>query len=163
VWLHNLSDGAIWFSYMAIPAVLIYFVRRRKDVPFPRIFWMFGAFIVLCGMTHLVEIVMTVQPMYRFSGVVKVATAGVSISTFIALVPLIPVALALKSPKLLEEVNHRLEAEIAERQKVQEELARTNAELREKEAFARSVTESASDAIVSADDAGTIVSWNHGA
>ncbi len=56
--LHNLTDGLIWLSYIAIPFVLVYFIRRRGDMPFPWIFWPFGAFIVLCGTTHLMEVVL---------------------------------------------------------------------------------------------------------
>src|SRR5262249_14206494 len=63
VLLHNVSDALIWLSYMAIPVVLVYFVRRKRDVPFHRIFWMFGLFIVSCGFTHLMEIVMFYQPL----------------------------------------------------------------------------------------------------
>jgi PAS domain S-box-containing protein len=148
---------------MAIPVVLVYFVRRRRDVPFPRVFWMFGAFIVLCGLTHLMDIVMFSVPVYRLSGVVKLATAGVSISTFIALIPLLPMALALRGPKELEELNGRLEGEISERRKAQEELARKNIELRAKEEFARSLMQAASDAVITADSRGNIVSWNQGA
>lgn len=124
---------------------------------------MFGAFIVLCGLTHLVEVLMTVHPMYRFSGLVKLATAAVSATTFFALLPLLPAALALRSPRELDELNRRLELEVSERRKAQEGMARLNVELRQKEDFARSVMESASDAIVSADEDGTIVSWNKGA
>jgi PAS domain S-box-containing protein len=161
--LHNLSDGIIWFSYMAIPILLVYFVLRRKDVPFPKVFWMFGGFIVLCGLTHLMDIVMFYFPAYRLSGVVKLATAGISLTTFIALVPLIPMAMALRSPRELEQVNRRLETEIAERRRAEEELARKNVELREKEEFARSLMQAASDAIITSDGDGRIVSWNHGA
>ena len=34
--LHNFSDALIWLSYVAIPFVLVYFIRRRRDLPFPR-------------------------------------------------------------------------------------------------------------------------------
>ena len=36
-----MSDFFIWAAYVAIPVVLIYFVRRRRDVPFPLVFWLF--------------------------------------------------------------------------------------------------------------------------
>ncbi len=161
--LHNLSDGVIWFSYMAIPVLLVCFVLRRKDVPFPKVFWMFGGFIILCGLTHLMDIVMFYHPAYRLSGLVKLATAAISLTTFVALVPLIPVALALRSPLELEQVNRRLEIEVAERKRAEEELARKNVELREKEEFARSLMQAASDAIITSDGDGRIVSWNDGA
>jgi PAS domain S-box-containing protein len=44
-----------------------------------------------------------------------------------------------------------------------EKLARKNSELSAKEAFARSITESAGDAIVTADIEGRLVGWNKGA
>jgi hypothetical protein len=60
--LHNAADAAIWLAYVAIPLVLIYFIRKRKDVPFPKVFWMFGLFIVSCGFTHLAAVVTTSVP-----------------------------------------------------------------------------------------------------
>src|SRR5687768_11120900 len=54
-WTHIISDAAIFGAYTAIPIVLVYFVLKRRDVPFPRIFWLFGAFIFFCGFGHLVE------------------------------------------------------------------------------------------------------------
>ena len=72
-------------AYLAIPAALIYFVRRRKHVPFPWVFWMFGAFIVSCGFTHFMEVLTASVPVYRLSGLVKVVTALVSWATVIAL------------------------------------------------------------------------------
>ncbi len=33
-WLHAVSDGSIAFAYYLIPLMLIYFVRRRRDLPF---------------------------------------------------------------------------------------------------------------------------------
>ncbi len=100
--LHNLSDGLIWLSYIAIPFVLVYFIRRRSDMPFPWIFWLFGAFIVLCGTTHLMEVVLFYWPHYRLAGLIKLATAIASVSTVIALVPITPVALAMRNPRELE-------------------------------------------------------------
>ena len=42
-WLHILSDLAIFGAYAALPVALVYFVRRRNDVPFLPIFWLFAA------------------------------------------------------------------------------------------------------------------------
>src|SRR5439155_15175708 len=51
LWLHVISDGIITLSYYCIPLALIYLLRRRKDLPFNWIFWMFGMFILGCGTT----------------------------------------------------------------------------------------------------------------
>jgi hypothetical protein len=44
VWLSVFSDGSITLSYYCIPVVLVYFIQKRRDLPFNWIFWMFGAF-----------------------------------------------------------------------------------------------------------------------
>ena len=56
VWLHATSDTLIALSYYLIPIVLIYFVRKRTDLPFNWIFMMFGVFILACGTTHVMEV-----------------------------------------------------------------------------------------------------------
>src|SRR5262245_4880703 len=74
-WLHIVSDVAVFGSYTAIPVVLAYFVLRKPDVPFPRVFWLFVAFIFSCGFGHLLEAVIFWEPIYRFAGLVKLFTA----------------------------------------------------------------------------------------
>ena len=114
VMLHNFSDGLIGVSYFAIPAILVYFVRRRLDAPFRAIFWLFGMFIFACGLTHVLEIVVFYSPVYRLIGAVKLATALISAATALALIRVIPRALALSSFKVLErELEERHKAEEA--------------------------------------------------
>jgi PAS domain S-box-containing protein len=117
VWLHVLSDSLIALAYYSIPITLVYFVRRRQDLPFDWVFLLFGAFIVACGTTHILEIWTLWYPTYWLSGVVKAITALVSVSTAALIVPLVPKALALPSPIMLEAANRELEHEIAERRK----------------------------------------------
>jgi len=118
-WLHVLSDAAIFGAYFAIPVVLAYFVVRRKDVPFLPIFWLFAAFILCCGIGHLVEATIFWQPWYRLSGLVKVITAFVSWATVIALVPIVPRALALPA---LATINLQLKQEIEERKRAEKRM-----------------------------------------
>lgn len=54
--LHVISDMLTGISYYAIPVILITFVLKRKDAPFPKIIWMFGAFIIACGTTHFMAV-----------------------------------------------------------------------------------------------------------
>jgi len=129
VWLHAASDTLIALSYYLIPIVLIYFVRKRTDLPFNWIFVMFGAFILACGTTHVMEVWAIWDPVYRLSGVIKAFTAVVSIATAVMLVKLIPQALALPSPTQLRTANLNLEREIKERRLVEEALHHAHDEL----------------------------------
>jgi signal transduction histidine kinase/ActR/RegA family two-component response regulator len=102
--------------------VLVTFVRRRRDIPFEWMFLMFGLFIVSCGFTHFMEVVVNYTPVYRLAGVVKAFTALASWATVVGLVPVVPRALALRSPEALAR-------EVDERRKAEEALQRMNAEL----------------------------------
>ncbi|WP_052001800.1 sensor histidine kinase [Lyngbya aestuarii] len=119
VTLHIASDSLIALSYYALPISLFYFVRKRVDLPYPWIFILFAGFIISCGTTHLMGIWTLWHPDYWVSGWIKLITAVVSCYTAIELVPLVPQALALKSPTQLEEANQKLQQEIAERLKVE--------------------------------------------
>jgi hypothetical protein len=112
----------VWSAYLAIPLVLGYFVARRRDVPFRRIFLLFTAFILACSTTHLMEAVIFWWPAYRLAGLLKFVTAVVSWATVVALVRVAPAALAMRTPE-------ELEREVAARRAAEAELAEANAEL----------------------------------
>src|SRR5713101_3732103 len=115
LWLNVISDGLITLSYYAIPVILIYFIRKNRDLPFNRIFWMFGTFILACGTTHLMEIWNVWHGSYLLAGVIKAITATVSVLTAAMLIPLVPMVISLPSRMHLQEENRKLEREIAER------------------------------------------------
>lgn len=120
--LHAVSDGLIALAYFSIPCTLGYFVLKRKDLPYPWIFALFALFIVSCGITHIFEIWTLWHPTYWLSGVAKAFTAFVSVFTSVQLFPIVPQALSLKSPEMLEAANQDLKREIAERQRIEAEL-----------------------------------------
>jgi PAS domain S-box-containing protein len=115
VWLNVISDGLITISYYLIPIVLIYFIRKNRDIPFNRIFWMFGTFILACGTTHLMEIWNVWHGNYVLAGLVKAATAAVSVLTAAMLIPLVPKVISLPGRMHLQEENRKLGQEIAAR------------------------------------------------
>src|SRR5579859_4947466 len=131
IWLHAASDTLIAVAYYSIPLALIRFVRHRADVAFSWIFWLFAAFILACGTTHILAIVTLWQPVYWIDGLVKALTAVLSVTTAIILWPLIPRALALPSPAALREVNVELDRKIAERDYAEEQLRISEARLRQ--------------------------------
>ncbi|MEG4035341.1 PAS domain S-box protein [Microcoleus sp. S36b_A4] len=138
--LHIASDSLIALAYYSIPITLLYFVRKRQDLPYPWIFLLFSTFIIACGTTHLMEIWTLWHPTYWLSGCLKAITALVSVVTAIVLVPLIPKVLALPSPAQLEAANRELEQEIRERIKVE-------ATLQEREQFLSNIYNSVTDTI----------------
>lgn len=92
VWLHAIADIVIALSYFAIPTTIVIILSKRKsDIPFAWVFWMFAIFIFFCGFTHLIELISIWNPAYYLEGLVKVFTAAVSLATAIIMFPLIPV------------------------------------------------------------------------
>ncbi|MEB3335893.1 MAG: histidine kinase dimerization/phosphoacceptor domain -containing protein [Leptolyngbyaceae bacterium] len=120
--LHVMSDALIALAYYSIPITLVHFVRKRQNFPFNGIFLLFGAFIIACGTTHVLEVWTLWHPTYWLSGLIKAITALISVYTAVKLVPLVPQALALPSPAQLEATNQELQKQIRERIIVEESL-----------------------------------------
>jgi len=129
VWLHLISDALIALAYYSIPATLVYFVRKRRDLPFNWIFVLFGIFIIACGTTHIMEIWTLWHPTYWLSGFIKVITAVASVYTAVVLVTLIPQVLALPSSAQLEAANRVLQEQIVERLWAEEALQQAHDKL----------------------------------
>ena len=154
LWLHVLSDATIALAYFCIPGVLIYFIRKRTDMPFPAVFWLFGAFILLCGTTHILSIWVLWHPDYYVEGAIKALTAIASIGTFFALIPLVPQALAIPSPAQMNEANAKLQqanAELERLYKLTEETSRVTL---------GAVVDNVLDGIITIDEQGRIESFN---
>lgn len=96
-WLYIISDITIWLAYFMIPVILIWFIQQRPHIPFLPVFWLFGAFIILCGATHLIDAIIFWWPAYRLSAIVRFVTAIVSMATVFALVRDLPKALNFAS------------------------------------------------------------------
>src|SRR5215471_2995175 len=114
VGLHLVSDGLIWLSYVAISVTLICLERRlRKEMKIPPFQWVyiaFGTFIVACGFTHFMEMIVLWKPLYWLSGAIKLVTAAASVGTAVALPHLIPQVVGLvQSARLSEQRKEKLE------------------------------------------------------
>ena len=118
-WLYITSDIAIWLAYFVIPAIIIFFIQKRHNLPFIPVFWLFGAFIILCGSTHLIDAIMFWWPGYRLSALLRMLTALVSLATAFVLIRDLP-KLVEERPKeelktyQLEKQLKKYEAEIFE-------------------------------------------------
>ena len=141
-WEHFIFDpGLMWsliaanfltfVAYTIIPIVLIYFVLKRKKLFASRVFWLFGAFIILCGLHHIVHVMTFWYPLYHLQNIVDVVTALVSLATVFALLKILPKAILLRSPAELEELNTKLEAKKDELEKSVSKLDESNKKLEE--------------------------------
>ena len=108
IWTYASADLVIGFAYFTIPIVLVAFIRRRRDLAFRPLFWLFATFILLCGITHWLDLVTLWVPAYGVEAVAKAATAIASVATAFTLWRLLPVAIALPSPAQLREANESL-------------------------------------------------------
>jgi two-component system CheB/CheR fusion protein len=165
LWLNVGSDGLIAAAYFAIPVSLYSFVKRRiAEIPFPGVFLMFAAFILLCGSTHLMEIWTVWNPAYRLSGALKLLTGFASLATTIALVRLMPLALELRSPRELRKEVELRTAELATAnaalRRTLEELETTHREKSETLARLATTLRSVGDAVISTDAAGSVQFMN---
>lgn len=92
--IHMTSDFLIWASYVMIAMLLFRSVKlwqqNRIDVEparhlAPMLGIVFGAFILLCGGTHLNQVIVFYHPWYRFIGIWSAITAMVSLSAVLTL------------------------------------------------------------------------------
>jgi hypothetical protein len=101
-WLYILSDLAIWSAYFAIPLVIIKYMRLKSALKFRGLYFLFAAFIIACGLTHLLDAVTFWFPMYRLNALVRFFTGIISWLTVIYLVRKLPSILNLKTHVELE-------------------------------------------------------------
>ncbi len=127
--LHAGSDLLIFAAYFAIPAAIWLFLRQRPDLELRPLAILFAAFIFLCGLTHLIQMVTLWWPIYETQGFLKALTAIVSVVTAIMIFPLIPKAVALPSPRALQNANTGLREAISARESVLGDLRTARADL----------------------------------
>nr|BAB84570.1 ethylene receptor [Delphinium hybrid cultivar] len=98
-----ISDFFIALAYFSIPLELIYFVQKSAFFPYRWVLMQFGAFIVLCGATHLINLwtfSMHSKTVAMVMTIAKISTAVVSCATALMLVHIIPDLLSVKTREL---------------------------------------------------------------
>jgi signal transduction histidine kinase len=113
--LQVLTNGAIGVAYAGIALALLTLVRRVRDLPFKLIYLAFGVFILTCGFTHFMDVVVIWKPLYWLDGGVRAITAAASVGTALLLPPLVPRAAALaRGARAAHERGVELEAVVKE-------------------------------------------------
>lgn len=129
-WLYIISDLLIWSAYFAIPTIILIYIFKRKEVRFHRVYFLFAAFILSCGVTHLLDAIIFWKPVYRLSALVLFITGVLSWLTVYNLIKLVPKALLLKTPEALE-------AEVESRKRVESDLKVIIKQMNEAQALAK--------------------------
>lgn len=153
LWSYVISDTLITLAYITIALTLAYFVAQRNDLKFRRIYLMFSAFILACGITHLMSIILIWQPIYWLDAAIKTLTATISVSTAILLIKLVPSALKLPSCQ-------QLEAEVTARNQVQLDLQDSKNRSKALSQKLMNLIEAIPDAILFTDDIGRLLIIN---
>jgi signal transduction histidine kinase len=129
-WFYIISDLLIWSAYFAIPVIIVNYLSKRKNLRFHRIYFLFAAFILACGTTHLMDVITFWFPAYRLSALIRFITGVLSWATVFALVRVLPVAFSLKT-------SSELEQEAEQRRLAEEELKIKNQQLEEAQELAK--------------------------
>lgn len=98
-----ISDFFIALAYFSIPVELIYFVKKSAVFPYRWVLLQFGAFIILCGATHFINLWtfgMHTRTVAIVMTTAKLLTALVSCATALMLVHIIPDLLSVKTREL---------------------------------------------------------------
>ncbi len=108
IWTHAFADVAIGFAYFSIAFAPATFVRRRRDLVFRPVLWLFAAVILLCGAGHWLDLLTLWVLAYGAEVLIKGATATVSVATAAVLWALMPKALVLPSPAQMRAADEAL-------------------------------------------------------
>lgn len=127
--LYALSDGFIFLSYTYIGITLIIFARKNIGLAWNKLLWLFSAFILACGVTHLIGIVTFWLPIYWIEVILKGITAVLSFITACSLAPLIPELLYLHSQDEVDALTFKLLKEKQELRKSHELLLKLSQQM----------------------------------
>lgn len=120
--MHVGSDALIALAYFSIPISLIWISRRLSLGKLQNFYYLFAAFILACGVTHVFGILTLWTPLYLYQGYAKVFTAIVSIITAAYMIPKLKTILSLPNLAELIQLNETLQAQISNNEKIQIQL-----------------------------------------
>ncbi len=138
-WLYIVSDLLIWAAYFTIPIVILRYISKKQGIKFLRLYFLFAAFILACGATHLLDAIAFWIPLYRLNALVLFITGVISWVTVFYLIKNLPLLFSMQSQKALE-------SEIELRKRSEEKF--------------KGLLEAAPDAIVIVNEKGEIVLIN---
>lgn len=89
-YLHNGSDLAIFAAYLTMAVITVGWLRRRHHDSVRSVFWLWGAYLVACGLTHLMGFLVFYYAWQWADGWVKLVCASISVAAVWLLFRLTP-------------------------------------------------------------------------
>lgn len=164
VWLHVASDLVMGIAYYSIPVAMFYFVFKRRDILFFKMYILFATFILACGTTHFLAAYTVFVPAYWLEGYAKAFSALISAISAMLFIPLIPRAIVMPSLSLTlkenQQLNVQLSTKVDQLQEASNTLERTNYELQLSETRFRATFEQAAVGVAIIGTDGSFLSVN---
>jgi hypothetical protein len=131
--IYVVSNAFMFLAYTYIGISLILFAKSHKELEWNMLLWLFAAFILACGVTHLMDIVTFWLPFYWVDATVKGVTAIVSVGTVLYLAPRLSMLLNLHSNEEFEAIHE--EKRLTEDELITEKHERREIELLKQKYF----------------------------
>jgi PAS domain S-box-containing protein len=116
------SDLLIAAAYLSIPVGIISLIRQRGEPALNGMAWLFSAFILACGTTHMMDVWTIWRPDYGLQATAKALTAAISVVTAVMLWPLIPKAVKVPTVTKLQAVIASLATEVSRRRSAEDQV-----------------------------------------
>jgi PAS domain S-box-containing protein len=149
IWTNVAADGLIAGSYVLIFGCLFWVAGELRNLPAVRkflwIFISFGAFILACGATHMMEVATVWWPAYPLSAAIKLLCSAVSLPAAIYF--------ARIAPQLATSIHGFIES-ASQAQRHMDQAIRDSA------TRVRAVVGCAVDGLITIDECGTVESFN---
>ena len=122
--LHTAASLLMALACFALPLAIYYFLKKRQDLKQTSlILYPLLILLALNGVVYLAEVVTSWEPaLWLWSGLLKLASAVLAVGTVALIWIQIPKLLRALSPRALQDINLKLQKEIAERAQIEEEL-----------------------------------------
>ena len=115
LWTNVISNAVVAIAYFSIPVFLGFIAYKRQDFNFRLALFLFSTFIIACGISHVMAVIMIWKPIYIIDNWVMVTTALLSAGTAIFFWLQLPKVLNIPSSAQLTDLNDRLQAEIEQK------------------------------------------------
>lgn len=111
--LYIVVNLLVWSAYLLIPVAIIFYISKQtRYIHFGLLYKFFAAFLLIGGLTYLLDIINLWSTNHWFDITLRVLTAAISWATLLFLIRVLPEAFAMRSQKEMEEeIERRIDAE----------------------------------------------------